>query len=125
MLRILNQTRRLRSDDQRVICLMGKIFLFLTLLLPPHAGATLSWSYHDFWGINGFGELPNLPPISLQIVKTGDSFELWFSSPHSASSNVVLQTTTDPASGEWQTTTNAPFSVPSSSPITFPAAEES
>lgn len=117
MLWTLNQARRLGSDDHWLNHCLGKAILFLALLLSSPALATDDWAYSDYWGLNGWKQLPDLATVPLNIAKSsGNGITLsWVidAPPNTNDAGVFLQTTTNLSSeGEWTVVTNSPQIFP-------------
>ena len=108
MIRKLHDWRLLFSKNSGLVSFCAAILL--AHLFTPALRAQLLlpvYSYVDYWKINGFLSAPYQQPfVPLQISKNGNFVNVWW--PYSIS-NVVLQATTDPSSGNnWVSLTNQP-----------------
>lgn len=125
-----NQVRRLCSDDHWLICLTGKSILLLTLLLSSPALATNEWTYHDYWSVYGWKQLPDLLTADLRLFKSsGNNHTVAWridAPPNNDNAGAILQTSTNLAEeGSWTTVTNAPVIFPSTGDrsVTLPFTE--
>lgn len=130
MTRIFSRSRRLRFNANPLTSLTAGLFLFLILTCPFIARAGAEWALHDYWGVNGWTQLPNLPPVELQITNTGENVRVFWSYAGPPDTNLcyaVLQTTTNLQSdGIWTSASNRPviFFSSGSGTMTVPAKDE-